>query len=267
MEEATHAKTRHLVSSVKDSPRTRRREWQLHGGHHKSVQEPRYNRGFMRRPFRSHESLFNDGSGAASALPEHSCLSANSTPRRCSPAFTDQNDYLPLRESFRRSQRYYRRRSSLAQVEMTMALWRQDVDLCGPGESPGPGRRIPVNAYNTSSGLSLPSHPFPMKRHSAPSTTPSAASATAAAFSSSSTSAGAGHEEHEACSSGGTTTLGREAAERRPAEGGKPGGSKIATERGRHQVLLPVLPGQPPSEAAADPRREPALPGERGRGH
>lgn len=220
--ETSYFKTKNnLGCSLKESPQNRRKE-QLHN-QLKSDSEHKYHRGFMRRPFRSHECLFShDASGAACAVPEHSSLSATSSPRRCSPVFTDQNDYLPLRESFRRSQRYYRRRSSLAQVEMTTALWRQNSDL---GDSPS--RRIPVTT------LMAPLH-HAHKRHSAP----SAAPADCLIVSPSNHS----NEEPEAGGSSGVTTSSREdsSAERPQAE--QNGEGKLETERGDIKFSFQYFP-------------------------
>jgi hypothetical protein len=216
--------------SFKDSPRSRRRDSQqsINSNAHLKCepgQDGKYRRGFMRRPFLSHESLSmsHDASGAACAVPEHSCLSATTSPRRCSPVFTDQNDYLPLRESFRRSQRYYRRRSSLAQVEMTTALWRQQAEAEG---------RLLFTGGGGPSLLAAPSHHHHHhKRHSAPSTS---------SVSDPSSSSGSGRQSpgtplhgHDACSSGVATpqpARDTEDGEARDGRGG--GGESPVGERG-----------------------------------
>ena len=221
--ETSYFKTKNnLGYSLKESPHNRRKE--LYNQHNKSEPDHKYHRGFMRRPFRSHESLIShDAAGAACALPEHSCLSATSSPRRCSPVFADQNDYLPLRESFRRSQRYYRRRSSLAQVEMTTALWRQNSDL---GESPS--RRIPVTSL-----MAPLHHGHAYKRHSAPSAAPADCIIVSISNHCS--------EEQEAGSSG-VTSSSREGvgAERPQAE--QNGESKLVTERGDIKFSFQYFP-------------------------
>ena len=212
-----------------------------------SEAEQKYNKGFMRRPFRSQESLFcQDASGAAAAAatPEIHCLSAMpaaTSTRRCSPVFADQNDYLPLRESFRRSQRYYRRRSSLAQVEMTTALWRQSSELCSAqAGSDSPSRRIPVTS-TLMTPLLHPAHAH--KRHSAPST---ACSISISLH----TSDGEGEgEELEACSSGdvaaaSTTTATSSSSSSREEHQGNGGGErgKTVTERGDIKFSFQYFP-------------------------
>ncbi|XP_076444094.1 uncharacterized protein LOC143282364 [Babylonia areolata] len=210
-------------SSLKENTRTQRRQ----SLNQRLEADNRYHRGFMRRPFRSHESLFSsDPSGAASVLPEHSCMSGTSSPRRFSPGMTDQNDYLPLRESFRRSQRYYRRRSSLAQTDMTTALWRQNSDLGFGGESPS--RRIPVTTLMTPIH---PSHSF--KRHSAPSAAPASCEPPAGSH---------GNEEHEACSSGGVTSSREERGGVVVEEHNGEGGGKTVTERGDIKFSFQYFP-------------------------
>ncbi|KAL8592047.1 hypothetical protein ACOMHN_060540 [Nucella lapillus] len=203
-------------SSLKESRSSRRQTLMQ-----RADSETRYHRGFMRRPFRSHESLYsNDPSGAASVLPEHCCMSGTSSPRRYSPVMTDQNDYLPLRESFRRSQRYYRRRSSLAQTDMTTGIWRQNSDLGYGVESPS--RRIPVTTLMTPIH---PSHTF--KRHSAPSAAPASCDLPASSH---------GNEEHEACSSGVTSSREERPLEERNGEG------KTVTERGDIKFSFQYFP-------------------------
>ena len=197
-----------LGGSLKDHRHHRRRgshQNVISGSHnHNHVPgEHRYRSGFMKRPFRSHESLTipSDAIGAASAVPEHSCLSANTSPRRCSPVFTDQNDYLPLRESFRRSQRYYRRRSSLAQVEMTTAIWREQAENRGRLSA---GDALAVTKRGSSSSLLSAPHPHHhMKRHSAPSVSPSHSPDRASSSSSNAMYSSSRHAyaSHAACSS------------------------------------------------------------------
>ncbi|KAK7115915.1 hypothetical protein V1264_001701 [Littorina saxatilis] len=220
----THLRTKSTRSSMKESSGSRRKD-SLHNSHKTQETDGRYRKGFMRRPFRSHESLFHqDASGAACAVPEHSCLTATSSPRRCSPVFTDQNDYLPLRESFRRSQRYYRRRSSLAQVEMTTALWRQGREL-----NDSPTRRFPVT-----STLSAPHHPVhALKRHSAPSAAPADLTVTVTQH---------GNDQHAASSSGQTSSSREEPGGRPLGAVSENGKGKTVTERGDIKFSFQYFP-------------------------
>ncbi|XP_025077479.1 C2 calcium-dependent domain-containing protein 4C-like [Pomacea canaliculata] len=213
-------------STLKDNPHMRRKESLPPVGRSDGDQRLR---GFVRRPFRSHESLFAtmEAAGAAGAVTDHS------TPGRCSPVFADQNDYLPLRESFRRSQRYYRRRSSLAQVEMTTALWRQARD-----NHDVQTRRIAVVDLMT-----VPADPCKVnKRHSAPSCTPAPSSllmhkASVEVGSSDS-------HQHEACSSGATCrencSVDRSSA--CPGGGDGDGHDKTLTERGEIKFSFQYFP-------------------------
>ncbi|XP_076465372.1 uncharacterized protein LOC143297085 [Babylonia areolata] len=236
--EVPYLRSRHSlgVLTIKESPQHRRKS-SFQNLRSDGSDQQRYNQSFARRPFRSQESLsLQDGAGAACAPLEQSCLSAHTSTRRCSPVFTDQNDYLPLRESFRRSQRYYRRRSSLAQVEMTAALWRQDSDAGGStSESPAPARRLPVHT------LSAPHHPaHAQKRHSAPSATCSISISLH------------DHDQHEACSSGHTPAPSLSSSSRGEDRGnggggggernGAEGGRTVLTERGDIKFSFQYFP-------------------------
>ncbi|KAK7496031.1 hypothetical protein BaRGS_00012732 [Batillaria attramentaria] len=228
--EQTHfhkVKANFAFSTMRESPHARRKESPFHSS--KPEAEHRL-RTFTRRPFRSHESLVsNDASGASGGIPEHHpCLSASSSPRRCSPVFADQNDYLPLRESFRRSQRYYRRRSSLAQVEMTTALWRQYRDSSSAlGDSPV--RRIPVTNL-----MAVPPDSCLQKRHSAPSEATAATGCLLTVNNHHATD----RQPHEACSSGSTS---RDTYQERPRTEVN-GEEKTATERGDIKFSFQYFP-------------------------
>ena len=80
---------------------------------------------------------------------------------------TDKNEYLPMKESFRRSKRYYRRRSSLVTSDV-LRLLSQHPNL-GAGHPRGASRSSNSLAHGNRSHKQLaPIDPLIDKRHSSP---------------------------------------------------------------------------------------------------
>lgn len=74
---------------------------------------------------------------------------------------TDKNEYLPMKESFRRSQRYYRRRSSLVTNDVMRLLYHNQSGEAGGCTNGSPPQLKPRKQL-------APVDPFQDKRHSSP---------------------------------------------------------------------------------------------------
>ncbi|KAK7009300.1 C2 calcium-dependent domain-containing protein 4C [Biomphalaria glabrata] len=119
---------------------------------------------YRSRPRRMHRS-FQDFYASEERIPSSAFSNVNHLTadyRGTYSGLTDKNEYLPMKESFRRSKRYYRRRSSLVTKDVIRLLCHHQAgpegsDSCGG--SPHHGRNRKQLA---------PIDPFQDKRHSSP---------------------------------------------------------------------------------------------------